>query len=69
MKIMKILSVVGARPNFMKIAPIHKRMIKDLTIDPILVHTGQHFDEEMSKKHLWDKGGQRTKKKARGRTH
>jgi len=56
---MKIVLVAGARPNFMKIAPI-LRAIKDYnekaqnkagarTLDPILVHTGQHYDYEMSK--------------------
>ncbi|MFZ6033682.1 MAG: non-hydrolyzing UDP-N-acetylglucosamine 2-epimerase [Melioribacter sp.] len=50
---MKIISVVGARPNFMKIAPF-KRAIDEITssgrrIDHILVHTGQHYDEKMSK--------------------
>ena len=55
---MKVINVVGARPNFMKIAPII-RQLKVLsqktndyrlkTIDYILVHTGQHYDYEMSK--------------------
>jgi len=45
----RILNVVGARPNFMKIAPIHKLMQKDRqSFEPILVHTGQHYDERMS---------------------
>ncbi len=52
---MKIISVVGARPNFMKIAPfIHT--IEDYNknypfdgIEHILVHTGQHYDDRMSK--------------------
>ena len=46
---MKILSVVGARPNFMKIAPI-MRALDDCGADvqQTLVHTGQHFDEKMS---------------------
>ena len=45
----KILSVVGARPNFMKIAPII-RAIAAAAPDTVqtLVHTGQHFDEKMS---------------------
>jgi UDP-N-acetylglucosamine 2-epimerase (non-hydrolysing) len=46
----KVLNVVGARPNFMKIAPIHRLMVdsqNDFT--PLLVHTGQHYDERMSK--------------------
>ena len=46
---MKILNIVGARPNFMKIAPIHREMKKHAEITPMLVHTGQHYDEKMSK--------------------
>lgn len=45
----KIINVVGARPNFMKIAPIMTEMKKRQEIDPILVHTGQHYDDEMSR--------------------
>ncbi len=46
----RILNIVGARPNFMKIAPIHREMQKsDYDIEPILIHTGQHYDERMSK--------------------
>lgn len=44
----KIINVVGARPNFMKIAPIMKQMNGSNLIEPILVHTGQHYDEKMS---------------------
>lgn len=44
----KILNIVGARPNFMKIAPIHRIMEASPGIEPILVHTGQHYDEKMS---------------------
>lgn len=46
---MKIINVVGARPNFMKIAPIQREMAKYNNITPVLVHTGQHYDEKMSK--------------------
>lgn len=47
---MRILHVVGARPNFMKIAPIMLEMSKYLDeSEQLLVHTGQHYDYEMSK--------------------
>jgi len=46
---MKILSVVGTRPNFIKIAPLVNEMSKYPEIRQILVHTGQHYDKEMSK--------------------
>ena len=45
---MKIVSVVGARPNFMKIAPLIKAMRKRPEIQSILVHTGQHYDASMA---------------------
>lgn len=43
------MNIVGARPNFMKIAPIQRQMNADSAITPFLVHTGQHYDERMSK--------------------
>jgi UDP-N-acetylglucosamine 2-epimerase (non-hydrolysing) len=43
-----ILTIVGARPNFMKAAPIH-RAFRDAGAAHELVHTGQHYDEAMSK--------------------
>ena len=46
---MKIMHVVGARPNFMKIAPIMREMAKFPGVfDQVLVHTGQHYDKNMS---------------------
>ncbi|MBN1805951.1 MAG: UDP-N-acetylglucosamine 2-epimerase (non-hydrolyzing) [Sedimentisphaerales bacterium] len=45
---MKILNVVGARPNFMKIAPLIAEYNQHETISSIIVHTGQHYDEIMS---------------------
>ncbi|CAI8337019.1 MAG: UDP-2,3-diacetamido-2,3-dideoxy-D-glucuronate 2-epimerase [Owenweeksia sp. TMED14] len=54
---MKIISVVGARPNFMKIAPFIQAIIQHNTlktnnsqlITHVLVHSGQHYDDRMSK--------------------
>ncbi|MFC2136267.1 UDP-N-acetylglucosamine 2-epimerase, partial [Bacteroidota bacterium] len=67
---MKIISVVGARPNFMKVAPIHRALSAldeketstdrhtfihssghpmDKNIEHLICHTGQHYDEKMSK--------------------
>jgi UDP-N-acetylglucosamine 2-epimerase (non-hydrolysing) len=43
-----ILEIAAARPNFMKIAPIHREASRSELIEPILVHTGQHYDSEMS---------------------
>jgi len=50
---MKIILVVGARPNFMKVAPIirafdRNNKLKGSSIRYLLVHTGQHYDANMS---------------------
>lgn len=46
---MKIITVVGARPNFMKVAPIHKAFKKyKKNITHIICYTGQHYDTNMS---------------------
>ena len=46
---LRIINVVGARPNFMKIAPVmHEMRQRPQRIDPLLVHTGQHYNESMS---------------------
>ena len=44
----KIILVVGARPNFMKIAPIMHVLKNNTALKPVLVHTGQHYDAQMS---------------------
>lgn len=62
---MKIISVVGARPNFIKIAPFVHAITKkneelkssgQQAIDHILVHTGQHYDDRMSKQFFEELG-------------
>lgn len=45
----KVMLVCGARPNFMKIAPIASAMERSGKLKRFLVHTGQHYDEKMSK--------------------
>ncbi|MCX6239061.1 MAG: UDP-N-acetylglucosamine 2-epimerase (non-hydrolyzing) [Bacteroidia bacterium] len=44
----KILHVVGARPNFMKLRPVYENLSKYTDMKQIIVHTGQHFDYNMS---------------------
>lgn len=56
MKSLKLIVVAGARPNFMKVGPLMKQMGRHQAsgvarkphIDALLVHTGQHYDENMS---------------------
>src|SRR5579864_2150843 len=45
---MKIVNIVGARPNLPKIAPLIREMRRHPEIEPVLVHTGQHYDEKLS---------------------
>jgi UDP-N-acetylglucosamine 2-epimerase (non-hydrolysing) len=44
---MNVVSVVGARPNFVKLGPIHKSLTSS-GIEHLIIHTGQHYDYEMS---------------------
>lgn len=53
----KVLNIVGARPNFMKVAPIYAEMKRRPTeFDPMIVHTGQHYDAAMSDSFFDDLG-------------
>lgn len=51
-----VLCVVGARPNFMKIAPIMRALEKSAVLDGVLLHTGQHYDAAMSDDFFRDLG-------------
>lgn len=44
---MRLLHVVGARPNFPKLAPVH-RVARSTGVEQVTVHTGQHYDDSMS---------------------
>lgn len=45
---MHVLHVVGARPNFMKVAPVHAAFRRRAGVRQTLVHTGQHYDANLS---------------------
>lgn len=45
---MKLIHVVGARPNFMKAAPVLAAFVSYKSVQQVLVHTGQHYDKNMS---------------------
>jgi UDP-N-acetylglucosamine 2-epimerase (non-hydrolysing) len=45
---LRIMSIVGARPNMMKVAPLMAEFRLHQEIEPVLVHTGQHYDYSMS---------------------
>lgn len=47
-KKLRIACIVGARPNFMKIAPILRAFEQYNCLDPVLIHTGQHYDSNLS---------------------
>lgn len=48
MKRVKLVTVVGARPQFIKLAPVSRALLATGSIDEYVVHTGQHYDESMS---------------------
>src|SRR5829696_3194495 len=54
---LKVINVVGARPNFMKAAPVVAAMrARAAEFAPLVVHTGQHYDERMSAAFFRDLG-------------
>ncbi|MFL6334325.1 MAG: non-hydrolyzing UDP-N-acetylglucosamine 2-epimerase [Pyrinomonadaceae bacterium] len=54
---LKVINVVGARPNFMKVAPIVEAMRRRASeFAPVVLHTGQHYDERMSDAFFRDLG-------------
>jgi UDP-N-acetylglucosamine 2-epimerase (non-hydrolysing) len=55
--VLKVINVVGARPNFMKVAPVVEAMRgRCEEFAPLVVHTGQHYDERMSDAFFRDLG-------------
>jgi len=56
MKKIRIHLIVAARPNFMKIAPLYHALSHEPWCEIILIHTGQHYDENMSESFLRDLG-------------
>jgi UDP-N-acetylglucosamine 2-epimerase (non-hydrolysing) len=55
-KRVRVLCVAGARPNFMKIAPLLREFNSRDTFESFLVHTGQHYDARMSENFFRDLG-------------
>ncbi len=53
---MKIVVIAGARPNFVKISPLLRAMRRRPDIAPVLVHTGQHYDAQLSDQFFTDLG-------------
>jgi UDP-N-acetylglucosamine 2-epimerase (non-hydrolysing) len=52
----RVLSVVGARPNFMKLAPLARALAARPGVEHVVVHTGQHYDRNMSDTFFEDLG-------------
>lgn len=46
---MKIINIIGARPQFIKVGIVNKSLVEDADFESIIIHTGQHYDDNMSK--------------------
>lgn len=55
-KPLRVHLIAGARPNFMKVAPLFHALSRQAWCDPVLIHTGQHFDANMSETFWQDLG-------------
>jgi UDP-GlcNAc3NAcA epimerase len=44
-----IIHIIGARPQFIKLGIVLKAIVKNLKVKNLIIHTGQHYDYEMSK--------------------
>lgn len=51
---MRVVSVVGARPNFVKLAPVAEALAQHQSVEHVIVHTGQHYDAFMSESFFAD---------------
>lgn len=51
---MKVVTIAGARPNFVKVAPLLREMREHPETTPVLVHTGQHYDAALSEQFFRD---------------
>lgn len=45
---MKVLTIIGARPQFIKASVVSKAILEQPALSEVIVHTGQHFDANMS---------------------
>src|SRR5687768_10992136 len=45
---MKLVTIVGARPQFIKAAVLSRRLQAETDIEEVIIHTGQHYDKKMS---------------------
>ena len=51
---LRVMHIVGARPNFIKAAPVIKSLDNFLDVENIILHTGQHYDKNMSEQFFID---------------